>query len=52
MTRLLDSIKDPSLIPGLSIEERVHLAGEVRDRIIGVVCKTGVILPPAWAWWN
>lgn len=41
MSNLLDSIKDSSLIPGLSIEERVHLAEEVRERIIGVVCKTG-----------
>jgi len=38
---ILDSITEPSQIPELSIEERVILAGEIRERIIGVICNTG-----------
>ena len=41
MPGILDSITEPSQIPELSIEERVILAGEIRERIIGVICNTG-----------
>ncbi|PIE53402.1 1-deoxy-D-xylulose-5-phosphate synthase [Candidatus Fermentibacteria bacterium] len=41
MTRLLDSIKDPSVIQKLTLEERVNLAEEIRTRIIEVICHTG-----------
>ncbi|MCD4707057.1 MAG: 1-deoxy-D-xylulose-5-phosphate synthase [Candidatus Sabulitectum sp.] len=41
MSQLLDRIQDPGQIAELSLEERVTLAAEVRERIIGVICKTG-----------
>ena len=41
MPGILDRIKEPSQIPELSIEERVILAEEIRQRIIGVICNTG-----------
>lgn len=41
MPGILDRITDPSEIATLSIEERVLLAEEIRERIIGVICNTG-----------
>ncbi len=41
MSELLDSIAEPGQISGLSLEERVQLAEEVRKRIIEVICNTG-----------
>ncbi len=38
---LLDRIRVPGDIVTLSIEERIELADEIRERIIQVVCKTG-----------
>jgi 1-deoxy-D-xylulose-5-phosphate synthase len=41
MTEFLETISCPADVRGLSIEERVDLADEVRRRIIEVVCATG-----------
>ncbi len=41
MSNILDSINEPGQITELSLEERVALAGEIRERIIGVICNTG-----------
>lgn len=41
MSGILDGITEPSQIPELSIEERVTLAEEIRERIVGVICNTG-----------
>ncbi len=41
MSNILDSINDPAQIKELSLEERVTLASQVRERIIGVICNTG-----------
>jgi 1-deoxy-D-xylulose-5-phosphate synthase len=38
---ILDRIESPGQIPELSLEERVTLASEIRERIIGVICNTG-----------
>jgi 1-deoxy-D-xylulose-5-phosphate synthase len=38
---LLDGIRGPEDIAGLSIEERIQLADEIRERIIQVICRTG-----------
>lgn len=41
MSQILDRIQDPEQIAELSLEERVTLAAEIRERIIGVICNTG-----------
>ena len=41
MSNILDRINDPGQIAELSLEERVTLAAEVRERIISVICNTG-----------
>ncbi len=41
MLQILDRIQYPSQIADLTLEERVTLAAEIRERIIGVICKTG-----------
>ena len=41
MSKILDRIDNPGQIAVLSIEERVTLAEEIRERIIGVICNTG-----------
>ena len=41
MSNLLDRINDPGQIAELSLEQRVSLAAEIRERIIGVICNTG-----------
>ena len=41
MSNILDRIQNPGQIAELSLEERVTLAAEVRERIIGVICNTG-----------
>lgn len=41
MTRILDSIRDPQDIRGLSLPQLEQLAGEIRQRIIDVVSANG-----------
>ncbi len=41
MANILDSINEPEQIALLSLEDRVFLADQIRERIIGVICKTG-----------
>ncbi len=41
MSEILDKIQNPGQIAKLSLEERVTLASEIRERIIGVICNTG-----------
>lgn len=41
MSKILDRINNPKQIAALSLEERVTLAEEIRERIIGVICNTG-----------
>jgi len=41
VAQILDGINDPGQISKLSLEERVTLASEIRERIIGVICNTG-----------
>lgn len=41
MSGILDRLTEPSFVSDLSIEERVLLAEEIRERIIGVICNTG-----------
>ncbi len=41
MTKLLDVIKTPAEITKLSLDERVELAKEIREKIISVICRSG-----------
>ena len=41
MLQILDGIQNPSQIADLTLEDRVALAAEIRERIIGVICNTG-----------
>jgi 1-deoxy-D-xylulose-5-phosphate synthase len=41
VAQILDRINDPAQIAELSLEDRVTLAAEIRERIIGVICHTG-----------
>ncbi len=41
MAEILDGITCPADVRDLSIEQRVQLADEVRERIVDVVCSTG-----------
>ena len=41
MSRLLDSIESPADLRTLSLEQLEQLAGEIRQRIIDVVCRNG-----------
>ncbi|MBR6499242.1 MAG: 1-deoxy-D-xylulose-5-phosphate synthase, partial [Clostridia bacterium] len=38
---MLENIKDPSRLKGLSVSEKQALAGEIRDKIIDTVSRNG-----------
>ena len=47
----LESIKSPADLKKLSLAEQQYLAGEIRQRILSNVSRTGGNLLPAWALW-
>jgi 1-deoxy-D-xylulose-5-phosphate synthase len=51
-TPLLDRIRVPSDLKGLSDRELHQLADELRAETISAVSVTGGHLGAGWAWWN